>query len=191
MAIRRTLLALATLAVAALGLVLLTAFAWPEAGPPPPPSALNIGPIDQFEAGTAVAWRFAAEDHVEGWVIRTPRGSERMIRLSFWVARLETGEVRALFYRSPFQGCTIPWRDTLQLEGRVGFFRDPCHGATFTLDGRWVDGPSLRDMDWFPVHLEADGDVIVDLTEAHAGEVHHGVPSWDRPRPQIDGWSAP
>ena len=41
-----------------------------------------------------------------------------------------------------------------------------------------------------PVHLEADGDVILDLTEAHAGEVHHGVPSWDRPRPTVAGWSA-
>ena len=93
MAIRRTLLALATLAVAALGLVFLTAFAWPEAGPPPPPSALNIGPIDQLEPGTAVAWRFDTSDDGGAWT-RTPWGPEVLGSLGFWLVRLDTGEVR-------------------------------------------------------------------------------------------------
>jgi hypothetical protein len=165
---QRALLLFSSLATGALALVLLTAFFWPDA--PNYPRSLNLGPVGQYEVGVPVLVPAEGYDDTRWPSVRTEVGSQRAHHAGMWLVRLEDGAVRVLLARNPFEGCTTPWR------------------ATYTLDGRWVEGASSRDMDWLPVRVE--GDVIVDLTTLHAGETHYGVPASARPTPTVEGWSA-
>ena len=54
----------------------------------------------------------------------------------------------------PHLGCTVPWNS-----GRKAFVC-PCHGASFSLDGSRIDGPSLRGMDALESSVE-DGQLLV------------------------------
>ncbi|MCK9497157.1 MAG: hypothetical protein M0R75_16925 [Dehalococcoidia bacterium] len=185
---QRALLLLSSLATGALALVLLTAFFWPDA--PNYPRSLNLGPVGQYEVGVPVFVPAEGYDDTRWPSVRTEVASQRAHHAGMWVVRLEDGAVRVLLARNPFEGCTTPWRATLRYEGEEGWFRDVCRRSTYTLDGRWVEGASSRDMDWLPVRVEGDGHVLVDLTTLHAGETHYGVPAGARPTPTVEGWSA-
>src|SRR5690606_26272870 len=150
-------------------LLLLAGFMWPDG--PNYPRSLNLGSIEQYEAGTATVVPAPDDYDTSRWPnVRTQIAPEVVHQARMWAVRLEDGSIRVLLARDPFDGCTVPWRETFQYEGQEGWFRNPCHGSTYALDGRWVDGASARDMDWFAVHVEPDGDVVVDLTTLHAGE---------------------
>ena len=79
-----------------------------------------------------------------------------------YLVRLENNDVLALSRRSTHLGCTVPWRSDFEFHGRKGWFRDPCSGSTWAVDGSVAFGPAARDMDWYPV-ATVRGDVIVDV----------------------------
>jgi len=41
-------------------------------------------------------------------------------------------------------------------------FQCPCHGARYDEQGRLLAGPATRDLDWFALHIDADGGVWLD-----------------------------
>jgi hypothetical protein len=75
--------------------------------------------------------------------------------------------VMAFAQQSPEQGCRLAFADdsnTFDAQLRDGaVFSDPCHGATFGLDGTHLFGPSPRDLDQYRVEISA-GRIIVDTT---------------------------
>lgn len=76
----------------------------------------------------------------------------------------------ALYQKDPRLGCTVPWRPDFEFLGRKGWFRNPCHGQTYDLDGNCVFGPCIRGLDRFPVRVK-DGRVQVNVEQ-----VIHGPP---------------
>jgi cytochrome b6-f complex iron-sulfur subunit len=59
--------------------------------------------------------------------------------------------------------CTVPWRPKFTYENSEGWFRCPCHGATFTRAGARVFGPAPRGLDSHPIEIAGDGTIRVDL----------------------------
>ena len=74
------------------------------------------------------------------------------------------GGLLALWQKCPHLGCTVPWRPDFTYGGHTGWFRCPCHGSTFTKEGGiLVFGPSSRPMDRFPLDVQDDGSVVVNV----------------------------
>ncbi len=88
----------------------------------------------------------------------------------FWLVRRGEAEFLALYKRDPESGCTVPWRPQFEYRGWKGWFRDPCHGATYDLAGRCFTGPCPRGLDRFPVTVR-DGHVFVDTSRKIQGPV--------------------
>jgi nitrite reductase/ring-hydroxylating ferredoxin subunit len=79
-----------------------------------------------------------------------------------WLVKLDSGQVLALSYKDP-RGCTVPWRPDFTFEDVKGWFRDPCLGSTYDLNGHKAFGPSSRGLDQYEVRISS-GDV-----QAHVG----------------------
>jgi Rieske Fe-S protein len=191
MALRRKLLLLASLAAGGLVMVILVGFAWPEDAPPRVPDSMNLGPVDQYEIGSVTMLRGPAGATQDRWPVRpalvaTLGRSVADSPVVLALARYDDGSFGAFLARDTFSGCTLPWRDTFQLAGETGWFRDPCHGATYDEHGVGVDGPAPRNMDYCDVEVNEAGDVVVDLRVLHEGERRRGGVSV----PNIEGWSA-
>jgi cytochrome b6-f complex iron-sulfur subunit len=76
----------------------------------------------------------------------------------FYISRLEDGGYLALWQRCPHLGCTVPWRENLEM------FLCPCHSSLFNPQGEVIDGPSPRPLDTFPISLQ-EGKLIVDTNK--------------------------
>ena len=136
---RRGLLVLA-LPLAVIALVVIgVAFAWPDGTPAP----------KWVDAG-------GAESLTVNEPVRNTEGR-------FWLVKLESGEIIALSQRSTHLGCTVPWRPDFQFQGRKGWFRDPCGGSTWDIDGKITFGPAPRSMDRYRIEIRDDR-VFVDTS---------------------------
>lgn len=71
----------------------------------------------------------------------------------FWLIRQPDDSFLALYAKDPNRGCTVPWRPTFSFrdpatdQERKGWFRNPCHGQTYDIEGRCVFGPCARGLD--------------------------------------------
>lgn len=75
------------------------------------------------------------------------------------------GGILALNQACTHMGCRLPWRPDFEFEGQKGWFRCPCHGATYTREGNRVFGPAPRPMDTVPVAWNDDGSLSVRYDE--------------------------
>ena len=81
----------------------------------------------------------------------------------------EEGMVYAFWRRCPHLGCTVPYSATFSFEDPrsnqtyPGWFRCPCHGSTYSDSGVKVFGPAPRSLDSFPVVIDPNGDIKVDV----------------------------
>ena len=81
----------------------------------------------------------------------------------------EEGMVYAFWRRCPHLGCTVPYNATFSFEDPrsnqtyAGWFRCPCHGSTYSDSGVKVFGPAPRSLDSFPVVIDPNGDIKVDV----------------------------
>jgi Rieske Fe-S protein len=128
-----------TLASGFTALVIALVFAWPT-GP-------KVDQVDWVAAGRTSDFE----------LLEPIRNTEHR----FWLVRLGDEDFIALSAKSPHRGCTVPWRPEFEFMGKKGWFRDPCYGSTFAIDGTLEFGPSPRGMDQLPV-LIVDGQVQVD-----------------------------
>ena len=81
---------------------------------------------------------------------------------------LSSGGLIAFSWRDPHLGCTVVWRPAYRFQaplrvstGDPGWFRNPCHGETYTKAGLRVFGPQPRSLDTMEVIVRADGSVVV------------------------------
>lgn len=87
---------------------------------------------------------------------------------NFYIVKLEPGEFLALYQKDPHLGCTVEWRADFEFQGTMGWFRNPCHGETYDIEGNTVFGPQPRGLDRFPVEV-AGGQVRVDTSRLICG----------------------
>lgn len=125
-------------------------------------AACSSGDGDLFNAGEAASF---APDSVttfargeSGELVRTSAVTN--VVLVFHLVRLGGGEFLALYPIDPHRGCPVSWRPDFEWEGRTGWFRNPCHGELYFIDGMRAFGPSPRDLDRSPIAV-VDGRVIV------------------------------
>jgi cytochrome b6-f complex iron-sulfur subunit len=67
--------------------------------------------------------------------------------------KLNTGEIIALSQKSTHLGCTVPYRPDFVWSGIKSWFRDPCSGSTWDLNGHKVYGPAPRGLDQYAVQI--------------------------------------
>lgn len=138
---RRALAVTVVLSTVVVGLVVVSAFAWPTGSKVDQPRGTDwatVGQATDFE------------------LFKPVRNEEHR----FWLVRLGENEFVALWTRDPYKGCTVPWRPDFEFMGEKGWFRDPCHNSTYDVAGRLSFGPSPRSLDRFPVRVES-GEVQV------------------------------
>jgi cytochrome b6-f complex iron-sulfur subunit len=118
--------------------VVFGAFAQPSRDVGEPSARLYVGDAGKYQVGQPVVF---------------PEGR-------FWLVKQADGSFIALSWKSTHLGCTVPWRETLSFTDprdgatKQGWFRDPCHGATWDVNGVLVAGTAPRDLDRYPVEVE-------------------------------------
>ena len=60
---------------------------------------------------------------------------------------------RALSAKCPHLGCTV------NFDAVSGKFKCPCHGSTFDPSGKWVSGPTQKNLQNLPVRKKPNGDI--------------------------------
>ena len=78
----------------------------------------------------------------------------------FYLVHVEQGMI-ALYWRCTHLGCTVPWKPEERPDAG-GCFCCPCHGSQFNKVGEKIGGPAPRPMDYFPIEIDAAGNVWVD-----------------------------
>lgn len=101
-----------------------------------PSPRFRIGQVSDF--GLGVDERFRQSHRV--WVVRDP---DRLF---------------VIFAKCTHLGCTPNW---IESENK---FKCPCHGSGYDVEGRNFEGPAPRPMDRAHVELDAEGQVVVDLS---------------------------
>lgn len=99
---------------------------------------INIGPVSNFPVGS---------------VTKIDAGK-------FYLVHTEQGMI-ALYWRCTHLGCTVPWKPEERPDAG-GCFCCPCHGSQFNKVGEKIGGPAPRPMDYFPIEIDAAGNVWVD-----------------------------
>ena len=51
-------------------------------------------------------------------------------------------------------------------------FEEPCGGSKFFMDGRWLEGPALRNLDRYLVVIDRDGTVRIETWRTIKGDPH-------------------
>jgi cytochrome b6-f complex iron-sulfur subunit len=128
-----------------------------------------------------------------GTVDELPPGSEPkpFQEGRFWLVNLTQEQggpgFLALWWKCPHLGCTVPWREPFVFpdpatgQNKVGWFRCPCHGSTYTEAGVRVFGPAPRSMDHFEVTIDPNTKRI----SVNTGKVIKGTP--DNPKFAVQG----
>jgi len=143
---RRSVLLTLAFVVSVAAILVVLAFAWPNDSAEPAYEWVRVGQVSDFRVNEPTA----IEDH------------------HLYLVRLESGGVLALSRRSTHLGCAINWRPDLEFQGRKGWFRDPCGGSNWAVDGSMVSGPAPRGMDRYPLAV-VGGEVIVDVRNRLCG----------------------
>ena len=109
--------------------------------------------------------------HVQSFIVGEP---QFFTQGKFWLVRQPDDTFLALHAIDPNRGCTVPWRPTFGFydqesgDTRRGWFRNPCHGATYDLQGRCVSGPCVGGLDRYAVEVRGSS-VWVDTRQLISG----------------------
>jgi cytochrome b6-f complex iron-sulfur subunit len=110
-------------------------------------------------------------------------GSKTAVALGkMWIVNLTEAQggpgFLALYWKCPHLGCTVPWRDNFAFtdpntgQNKLGWFRCPCHGSTYTDAGVRVYGPAPRSMDRFELTIDPSSKRI----SVNTGKITKGTP---------------
>jgi menaquinol-cytochrome c reductase iron-sulfur subunit len=106
-----------------------------------------VGPVSDFSSLSEPVARTIQIEQVDGW-------RKAISEKTVYVTKGDGAAPRVLSSICPHLGCTVPW------VGAKNEFICPCHGATFSPDGKRVSGPSLRGMDELESQVQ-DGQLMV------------------------------
>lgn len=140
-----------------LGVVALASAVWPTDGPGVPERWIEAGAVDGYPPGTVTTLPVDTADPT--------------MPPALHVVHLADGELLVISGRDPM-GCAIPWRPSFDFDGRQGWFRDPCRGSTYDVQGRRVAGPSLRDLDRMQFEVTGRGTLRIEV--AHPAQAPVG-----------------
>lgn len=110
---------------------------------------VNVGPAANYQVGSPVYYE-----------------EER-----FWVVKLDSGEMLALYDRDPNTGCTVPWDPKYQMQGVTGWFRDACSRSVYDLQGGCFFGPCVIGLNRLDIKEDTNGDYIVNKNAGGAGPI--------------------
>jgi cytochrome b6-f complex iron-sulfur subunit len=141
---------------------------------------LGVGLGGLFIATVGVVLDFLTPRGIEGpgGLVRTggyrnfaPGSKTYFEEGKFWLVHLTEEQggpgFLALEARCTHLGCHLPWRETFSFvepdtgNRREGWFRCPCHAATFDHAGERVFGPAPRALDRFDLEVVAGGSIHV------------------------------
>jgi menaquinol-cytochrome c reductase iron-sulfur subunit len=106
-----------------------------------------VGALSEFSPLTEPVMRTIQIEQVDGW-------RKAISEKAVYITKDHQGQFRVLTSVCPHLGCTVPWSK------EKNQFVCPCHGATFTLDGSRISGPSQRGMDTLETSVQ-DGQLLV------------------------------
>ncbi len=112
------------------------------------PTQLKVGRPEEYAPGSVA---FLEEQRI--FIIRDPEGFRALSGICTHL-RCTTG---------PFVPPNAQWKETHS--------RCPCHGSVFAKDGRVLQGPAPRPLDFYRVSLAPDGRLVVD-TAAIVGKAN-------------------
>jgi len=107
----------------------------------------EVGPVAEFISGTAPVQRSVTVEQLDGW---RKTISEKVV----YVTKDAAGQVSVLSAICPHLGCSVQWA------AAKNQFGCPCHGATFSTDGKCTGGPSPRGMDTLESAVQGDRLVV-------------------------------
>ncbi|HLF79600.1 MAG TPA: Rieske (2Fe-2S) protein [Dehalococcoidia bacterium] len=132
------------LALGLLAIIFVASFAWPSQNVGSPELRDYAGKISDYRVNEPV---FFGEGN-------------------YWLVRQPDDTVLALSARDSGRGCTLPWRENFSLTDpatgmdRKGWFRSPCGGDTYDLDGTCVFGPCSRNLDRYRVEVSGRSIIV-------------------------------
>lgn len=103
------------------------------------PTLLKVGRPEDYASGTITFL-----DGQRLFILRDPEGLRALSAICTHL-RCTTG---------PFVPSTAEWKEAHS--------RCPCHGSVFAKDGRVLQGPAPRPLDFYRVSLASDGRLVVD-----------------------------
>ncbi|HVP05959.1 MAG TPA: hypothetical protein VMT90_09815 [Dehalococcoidia bacterium] len=89
----------------------------------------------------------------------------------FWVVKVPSGEVLALYDRDPITGCTVPWDPNYVFLGVKGWFRDACSRSVYDMQGACFDGPCVIGLNRLAINEDTNGELVVDMNSGGAGPI--------------------
>lgn len=104
-----------------------------------PSSTFRIGPPGDYALGVDTKW----QQQYRIWVTKT---SDRLF---------------VIYARCTHLGCTPDWKSS---ENK---FKCPCHGSGYDSEGINFEGPAPRPMDRAHVQLDAEGQIVVDVSRLY------------------------
>ena len=172
-------------AVGTVTLIGVALVSWPLLRSEHRPDAWPIGSIAEYPSDMPIAVEI---DHgyfdfilTEGeggdGVAEAPARPRSVSETHLWVVNRRGAEPLALLQRSPWLGCRVQIATVADAatfgytppdDFKLGFI-DPCHGGLFSITGEHLAGPGTNPLSRFSVQIDADGTILVDLTELRAG----------------------
>lgn len=104
-----------------------------------PSSTFRIGPPTDYALGVDTKW----QQQYRIWVTKT---SDRLF---------------VIYARCTHLGCTPDWKSS---ENK---FKCPCHGSGYDSEGINFEGPAPRPMDRAHVQIDAEGQIVVDVSRLY------------------------
>lgn len=87
----------------------------------------------------------------------------------FWIVRVSEDEVLALYDKDPHTGCQALWYVNEEFMGTKGWFNDPCQDFHYDYAGNCFGEDCKRGLDHFPVTIDDEGRVLMDLSGLEPG----------------------
>ncbi len=110
---------------------------------------VDVGPASDYEVGSPI---YFEDDR-------------------FWVVKLASGEMLALYDRDPLTGCTVPWDPDYTFLGVTGWFRDACSRSVYDLQGACFESSCVIGLNRLEIQQDTDGDYVVNKNAGGAGPV--------------------
>jgi menaquinol-cytochrome c reductase iron-sulfur subunit len=107
----------------------------------------DVGPVADFTSLTAPVQRPVTVEQLDGW---RKTVSDKIV----YVTKDAGGQLEVLSAICPHLGCSVQWA------GSKNAFACPCHGATFSKDGKCTGGPAPRGMDALETAVQSDRLVV-------------------------------
>ena len=107
----------------------------------------DVGPAADFASITAPVQRPVTVEQLDGW---RKTVSEKIV----YVTKDAGGKLEVLSAICPHLGCSVQWAASRNA------FACPCHGATFSKDGKCTGGPAPRGMDTLETSVQGDRLVV-------------------------------